>query len=105
MTRVRQQIHSRGEESFRVTLGQSGLRLHLAHLAPKTTGLAGQHRTVLYIHGATFPVALSIGFRFDGHSWMDDLAEAGFDVWGLATYHFEEGSKKKKVAWAWTFDK
>ena len=83
MTRVRQQIHSRGEESFRVTLEQSGLRLHLAHLAPKMTVPAGQHRTVLYIHGATFPIALSIGFRFNGHSWMDDLAEAGFDVWGL----------------------
>lgn len=38
---------------------------------------------VLYIHGATFPCALSVGFKFDGRSWADDLADAGYDVWGL----------------------
>lgn len=38
---------------------------------------------VLYIHGATFPCALSVGFKFDGRSWADDLADAGHDVWGL----------------------
>lgn len=38
---------------------------------------------MLFIHGATFPSGLAAGFRFDGHSWMDDLSEAGFDVWAL----------------------
>ena len=39
---------------------------------------------VLYIHGATFPCALAIGYRFaGGRSWEDALAEAGFEVWGL----------------------
>ena len=38
---------------------------------------------VLYLHGATFPAMLSIGFRFDGFSWADDLAQVGFGVWGL----------------------
>jgi pimeloyl-ACP methyl ester carboxylesterase len=38
---------------------------------------------VLYIHGATFPSALSIFFRFDGVSWADALNRAGFNAWGL----------------------
>jgi len=38
---------------------------------------------VLYIHGATFPAALSVAYRFEGRSWMDDLAACGFDVWAL----------------------
>ncbi len=38
---------------------------------------------VLYIHGATFPAALSVGYRFDGFSWADALERASFDVWGL----------------------
>ncbi len=38
---------------------------------------------VLYIHGATFPIALSVGHRFDGFSWADSLNASGFDVWGL----------------------
>ncbi len=38
---------------------------------------------VLYVHGATFPSALSVAFRLDGRSWMDQLAAAGFDAWAL----------------------
>lgn len=37
----------------------------------------------LYVHGATFPSALSLFFRFDGHSWADALNAAGFDAWGF----------------------
>ncbi|MGN6515991.1 MAG: alpha/beta hydrolase [Rhizomicrobium sp.] len=38
---------------------------------------------VLYVHGATFPSALSVGYRFDGRSWMDDLAGNGHDAWAF----------------------
>ncbi len=39
---------------------------------------------VLFIHGATFPTALSIGYRFgDGGSWEDCLYAEGYDVWAL----------------------
>lgn len=37
----------------------------------------------LYVHGATFPSALSLFFRFDGRSWADALTAAGFDAWGF----------------------
>ncbi|PLP59457.1 hypothetical protein CYK37_09030 [Mesorhizobium loti] len=39
--------------------------------------------SVIYVHGATFPSALSVAYRFDGHSWMDDLHRRGFDVWAF----------------------
>lgn len=38
---------------------------------------------VLYVHGATFPSAMSVGYRFDGRSWADHLHGAGFDVWAF----------------------
>src|SRR5215469_13437005 len=38
---------------------------------------------VLYVHGATFPSALSVAYRFAGRSWMDDLAAHGFDAWAF----------------------
>ena len=40
-------------------------------------------RDVLYVHGATFPSALSIAYRFDGRAWRDELCDAGFEVWAL----------------------
>ncbi|MBN8812849.1 MULTISPECIES: alpha/beta hydrolase [unclassified Sphingomonas] len=45
--------------------------------------LAGPGAPVLYVHGATFPSALSVGWRIDGWSWMDDLRARGFDVWAF----------------------
>lgn len=38
---------------------------------------------VLYVHGATFPSALSVGYRFGGNSWADHLHDRGFDVWAF----------------------
>jgi pimeloyl-ACP methyl ester carboxylesterase len=38
---------------------------------------------VLYVHGATFPSALSVGYRFGGRSWADHLHGLGFDVWAF----------------------
>jgi pimeloyl-ACP methyl ester carboxylesterase len=43
----------------------------------------GRGTPVLYVHGFTFPSALSVGYRFDGHSWADHLHERGFDVWAF----------------------
>jgi pimeloyl-ACP methyl ester carboxylesterase len=38
---------------------------------------------VLYVHGATFPSALSVAYRFSGRSWMDDWNARGFDAWAF----------------------
>ncbi len=43
----------------------------------------GSGDPVLYVHGATFPSALSVGYRFDGRSWADHLHRHGFDVWAF----------------------
>ena len=75
------------EQHFRIPGPVKGLSLFLRFLpAEKTQFQIG--RAVLYVHGATFPSALSIAHRFDGRSWRDALGEAGFDVWGLDFYGF-----------------
>lgn len=38
---------------------------------------------VLYVHGATFPAALSVAWRMEGISWMDQLQTAGLDAWAF----------------------
>ena len=43
---------------------------------------------VIYVHGATFPSALSVGYRFGGVSWADHLHAKGFDVWGFDFFGF-----------------
>lgn len=65
------------EEQFRIPAGSSSLKLFLRHLAPADGGSAREGRVVLILHGGTLPSGASSAFRFDGHSWMDDLSEAG----------------------------
>lgn len=43
----------------------------------------GPGPSVLYVHGSTFPAALSMNYRLDGKSWADDLHARGFDVWSF----------------------
>lgn len=75
------------EQHFRIPGPVDGLSLFLRFL-PATDGVDKARRAVLYVHGATFPSALSIAYRFDGASWRDALTKAGFDVWGLDFYGF-----------------
>jgi len=48
---------------------------------------------VLYVHGATFPSALSAGFDFGGGSWMDDWHARGFDAWAFDFAGFGESDR------------
>jgi pimeloyl-ACP methyl ester carboxylesterase len=75
------------EQHFRIPGPRQGLSLFLRFL-PSVKTKFQPRRAVLYVHGATFPSALSIAHRFDGKSWRDNLNEAGFDVWGLDFYGF-----------------
>lgn len=75
------------EQHFRIPGPREGMALFLRYLAATETAFEPR-RAVLYVHGATFPSALSIAHRFDGMSWRDALCRAGFDVWGLDFYGF-----------------
>jgi pimeloyl-ACP methyl ester carboxylesterase len=75
------------EQHFRIPGPRRGLSLFLTLLPAAKTAFKPR-RVVLYLHGATFPSALSIAHRFAGRSWRDELNDAGFDVWGLDFYGF-----------------
>ena len=70
------------EQPFFIASPVAGLKLFLRYLPPR--GVAQDKlRVVLFVHGGTFPSALSIAHRFDGRSWRDELVDEGFHVWGL----------------------
>ena len=75
------------EEHFRIPGPRDRLSQFLRFM-PAARSEFQPRRAVLYVHGATFPSALSIAHRFDGRSWRDSLVDAGFDVWGLDFYGF-----------------
>jgi pimeloyl-ACP methyl ester carboxylesterase len=75
------------EEHFRIASPVAGLSLFLRYL-PSDRAPASAGGVVLYVHGGTFPSALSIAHHIDGQSWRHDLCAAGFHVWALDFHGF-----------------
>ncbi|MBX6370423.1 MAG: alpha/beta fold hydrolase [Rhodospirillales bacterium] len=84
------------EEHYWIPSPVAGLEIFLRRL-PARRGVDGGV-PVLYVHGATFPSALSIAHRFDGHSWRDALVGAGFDVWGMDFLGFGHSGRYPEMA-------
>jgi pimeloyl-ACP methyl ester carboxylesterase len=84
------------EQHFRIPGPLEDLSLFLRLLPAETSSRS--RRAVLYVHGATFPSALSIAYRFDGRSWRDELCHAGFDVWGLDFYGFGHSDRYPQMS-------
>ena len=80
-----------GARRFRIDSSRAGRRLCLHRL--QELPARADRPIVLYLHGATFPSALSVAYRFDGCSWGDAVGDAGFDVWALDFLGFGESDR------------
>jgi pimeloyl-ACP methyl ester carboxylesterase len=60
--------------------GVGTLNLGMRHVA---TSQPNGSPPVLILHGATFPSGNAAAWKIDGHSWMGQLAEQGYDVYAL----------------------
>jgi len=64
-------------------LSRSGAPSLALNYYPAKVGCTSQFEPVLFIHGATFPSELSVGYTIGNQSWAGDLNVACFDVWAL----------------------
>jgi pimeloyl-ACP methyl ester carboxylesterase len=64
------------QTDHRIESGLTGLKLYLRN---KCSG--GHGRTLLLVHGATYPSTAVLDYPVEGVSAMDWLASKGFDVW------------------------
>jgi pimeloyl-ACP methyl ester carboxylesterase/heme-degrading monooxygenase HmoA len=67
-------------ELIKTTSRIPGLQMAITHKAPT---LSSNDYAVLFLHGASFPAALSFGFKMNNYSWIDNLVEHGYDVYAL----------------------
>lgn len=70
----------KGYEILKTESRIQGLQIAITHKEPS---LPSNDYPVLFLHGASFPSALASGFRMNNYSWMDNLAENGYDVYAL----------------------
>jgi pimeloyl-ACP methyl ester carboxylesterase len=70
-------------EETMVPSATQGIEIFVRNKRPEGVAQFGPDRTLVFVHGATYPASTAFDLPLGGKSWMDDLAGAGFDVYLL----------------------
>ena len=68
-------------EEFTVPTADSGINLYVRNKHPQGVNNFPGDRILLYVHGGTLPSELAFDLKLNGLSWMDYIAQHGFDVY------------------------
>ena len=58
-----------------------GISVYVRNKRPASMSSFSAEKTVLFVHGATYPSETAFDLQLDGTSWMDYIARAGYDVY------------------------
>ena len=67
-------------EERMIASGDPGVEIYMREKRPKDMTAFSPSRTLLYVHGATYPAETSFDLPIEGVSMMDRFAREGFDV-------------------------
>lgn len=68
-------------EEFRVAAHEPGIELYVRNKHPAGVDRFASDKVVLFVHGATFPSETAFDLALSGFSWMDYIAQRGYDVY------------------------
>ena len=70
-------------EEMMVKSPDPGIEIFVRNKHPADMTTFRPERTVLYVHGATYPASTAFDLQLGGMSWMDYIAARGYDVYLL----------------------
>jgi len=97
-TQVRAQAPSIVAEDMMVPAFDPGIEIFVRNKRPANLTRFRPERTLLYVHGATYPASTSFDLKLDGFSWMDYLAERGYDVYLLDVRGYGRSTRPPEMA-------
>jgi len=68
-------------EETMVPAADPGIRIYVRNKYPVDMTAFSPERTVVFVHGATYPAETAFDLPLGGMSWMDYIAARGFDVY------------------------
>lgn len=81
LTQARAQPMKLVTEEAMVASPQAGLKIYVRNKRPAgLTHFTADH-TLVFVHGATYPASTAFDLELGGMSWMDYIAQHGFDVY------------------------
>src|SRR3954469_24726770 len=70
-------------EEMMVPSSDPGIEIYVRNKRAAEMTSFRPERTLLYVHGATYPSSTAFDLQLDGTSWMDYIAGRGYDVYLL----------------------
>ena len=84
-------------EEFMVPSGDAGIEIFVRN--KRQDGAAARpDRTLLFVHGATYPASTAFDLPLGGLSWMDYIAGRGFDVWCMDLRGYGRSTRPPEMA-------
>ncbi|MGE5640052.1 MAG: alpha/beta hydrolase [Clostridia bacterium] len=68
-------------EEFMVPASDPGIQLYVRNKHPEGMRSFSADKILLYVHGATYPSETAFDLPLNGLSWMDYIAQRGYDVY------------------------
>jgi pimeloyl-ACP methyl ester carboxylesterase len=85
-------------EAYHVSSADAGIELYVRNRRPADMEQFRAERTLLFVHGATYPAEVTFDLRLDGLSWMDHIASQGYDVWMMDLRGYGRSTRPPEMA-------
>ena len=81
---------------FRVPV-EPGIEIYVRSKHPVGMTLFSAARTLVFVHGATYPAETAFDLALDGMSWMDYIASHGYDVYLLDVRGYGQSTRPPQM--------
>jgi pimeloyl-ACP methyl ester carboxylesterase len=76
---------------------EPGIEIYVRNKRPADMTAFRPERTLLFVHGATYPAHTSFDLKLDGTSWMDYIAARGYDVYLLDIRGYGKSTRPREM--------
>jgi pimeloyl-ACP methyl ester carboxylesterase len=85
-------------EEFKVPALDPGITLYVRNKHPVGMKSPPAERILLFVHGATYPAETAFDLRLNGLSWMEYIAQHGYDVYLLDLRGYGQSTRPAEMA-------
>ena len=85
-------------EEYMLPSGDPGIEIFVRNKRPEEMTRFVPSRTLLFVHGDTYPAHTAFDLPLGGLSWMDYIASRGFDVWCMDIRGYGRSTRPPEMA-------
>jgi pimeloyl-ACP methyl ester carboxylesterase len=85
-------------EEMMVPASDADIKIFVRNKRPAEMNTFQPERTLLFVHGATYPASTAFDLALGGASWMDYIASRGYDVYLLDLRGYGRSTRPKEMA-------